>query len=401
MRLLVIGGVAAGLSAAARARRLDPNAQVTVLERGTTISWAACGLPYYLQGQVKSLDELIGYTPEAFAAERKVEVRTRAEVAAIQHSRREVVLAGGDRIPYDRLVLATGARPDPSGVDGWNQTQVFTLHTLDDAQRLKCFLDTRRSKRAVVIGTGYIGLEIAEALRANGIKVTMLASNSEVLGRTDESIVKPVLGQLERCGVEVRLNTRVRIIDVGMVEGIPCDLVVLATGLRPNVELAREAGIETGPTGGIRVSPGMETNLWGVYAAGDCAETMHVVSNRPMWLPLGSTANKMGRVAGANAAGGREVFPGHRGDHDCAGVRDGRGHDRPVREPGEAGWLSPGMRAYRSLRQAAVLPGQAGDCRIDRGPWVEAPVGRRGDGRRGSDGADQCDRDGTGNAVTR
>ena len=310
MRLLVIGGVAAGLSAAARARRMDPAAQITVLERGAAISVAACGLPYYLQGQVKSLDELVGYTPESFAAERQVEVRTGAEVAEIRHSRREVVLAGGERFPYDRLIVATGARPDPSGVDGWNQTQVFPLHTLDDAWRLKCFLETRAPKRAVVIGTGYIGLEAAEALRANGVRVTILASNSEVLGRTDESIGKPVIEHLERCGVEVRLNTRVRVIDVGSVEGVPCDLVVLATGLRPNVELARKAGIETGPSGAIRVSPGMETNLWGVYAAGDCAETTHLVSNRPVWLPLGSTANKMGRVAGANAAGGREVFPG-------------------------------------------------------------------------------------------
>lgn len=310
MRIVVIGGVAAGLSAAARARRLDSHAEIVVLERGPVISWGACGLPYYIEGQVKSLDELVLNTPQSFRQERNIHVRTGAAVASIQHARREVVLAGGERLSYDRLILATGARPDTGGVDGWNQTQVFSLHTLEDAERLKLFLQHRQPKRAVVIGTGYIGIEIAEALRTQGLTVTMLSSNSEVLGRSDEEFVKAVLAHLERFRVEVRLNARVRIIDVGSVEGIPCDLVVLATGLRPNVDLAAEAGIEIGRTGAIRVSDRMETSVWGVYAAGDCAETNHIVTNHPVWLPLGTTANKMGRVAGANAAGGREIFPG-------------------------------------------------------------------------------------------
>lgn len=310
MRIVVIGGVAAGLSAAARARRLDRNAEIIVLERGSTISLGTCGLPYYIEGQVKSLDDLVLYTPEQFRQERNIEVRTHTNVTAIQHARREVLLAGGERLQYDRLIIATGARPDTGGVEGWNQSQVFGLHTLEDAQRMKSFLEQRRPKRAVVVGTGYIGLEAAEALRAQGLQVTVVSATSEVLGRCDEDFVKAVLAHLERFRVEVRLNTRVRVIDVGVVEGIPCDMVVLATGMRPNSDLAAEAGVETGRTGAISVNERMETSVWGVFAAGDCAEANHRVTNRPSWVPLGTTANKMGRVAGANAAGARETFPG-------------------------------------------------------------------------------------------
>ena len=310
MRLVVIGGVAAGLSAASRARRLDRSLQITVLERGPVISYAACGLPYYLEGQVRELGQLVAFSAERFARERNIEVRTGAAAAAIRHSRRQVLLAGGEAVPYDRLVIATGARPAVAPFEGAGQPHVFTLHTLEDARRLGEFLAGSRPRRAAVVGAGYIGLEIAGALRARGLEVSVVDAGVNVLGRDDPEFTRLVARHLKRFRIELRTGVPVRAVGTDSVAGIPCDLAVLAAGLEPNVELAAEAGIETGRTGAIRTSDRMETSLPGVYAAGDCAETLDLVTGRPVWIPLGATANKMGRVAGANAAGGRERFPG-------------------------------------------------------------------------------------------
>ncbi|MEK7409544.1 MAG: FAD-dependent oxidoreductase [Acidobacteriota bacterium] len=310
MRLVIIGGVAAGMSAAARARRLDKALEVVVLERGPAVSYGACGLPYYLSGRVKSLDELVVYTPEYFRRERNITVRTGAEVAAISHPQRQVALAGGERLHYDRLVIATGARPDRRAIEGAGLPHVFALHTLEDGRRLREFLDRQRPRRAAVIGAGYIGLEIADALRSSGLEVTVFESEPDVLGRQDRELTKSVQARLAAHRIELRLESRVGAIEPGRVAGVACDLVVLAAGVRPNVELAAEARVDLGRTGAIRVSERMETSLAGVYAAGDCVETVHLVTGGPIYLPLGTTANKMGRVAGANAAGARERFAG-------------------------------------------------------------------------------------------
>lgn len=303
MRLLVIGGVAAGLSAAARARRIDAGLEIVVLEQGAAISYGACGLPYYIEGRVRRAEQLIVYTPEYFRKERNIAVRTGARVVSISHPRREVVLAGGERVPYDRLVIATGARPRTADFDGAALPHVFTLHTLDDAERLKAYLRDKQPRQALVVGAGYIGLETADALRRNGLAVTVVEQGPHVLGRADAALTKAVRERLERFRVELQLNTRIT-------DGGRCELAILATGLRPNVEIAAEAGMEVGRTGALRVDEHMETNLPGVYAAGDCAEALHLVTGRPAYIPLGTTANKMGRVAGANAAGRRERFAG-------------------------------------------------------------------------------------------
>jgi NADPH-dependent 2,4-dienoyl-CoA reductase/sulfur reductase-like enzyme len=309
MRLVVIGGVAAGMSAAARARRVDRSLEILVLERGQHVSWAACGLPFYVSGRVASLDELILHTPDYFRRERNIDVRTGAEVVAIQPARRQVVLRGGERISYDKLVIACGARPVRE-LPGADLPHVFTLHTLEDARRLREFIEQRRPQRAVVVGAGYIGLEVADGLAERGLCVTVLDASPYILGRQGRELTEIVTRHLGARGIQFRLGTRVSAIQAEGVEGTPADLIVLATGVRPNVELAAEAGIELGRHGAIRVNERMETNLAGVYAAGDCAETVHVVTGAPVYIPLGTTANKMGRVAGANAAGRRERFPG-------------------------------------------------------------------------------------------
>ena len=303
MRLVVIGGVAAGLSAAARARRIDPGLEIVVLEKGAHISYGACGLPYYLEGRVRRAEQLITYTPEYFRKERSIEVRTGARVVSISHPRREVALDNGERVHYDRLVVATGARPHTAGFEGATLPHVFTLHTLADAERLKAYLRDKQPKQALVVGAGYIGLEVADALRRNGLAVTVVEQGAHVLGRADAELTRTVRERLERFRVDLQLNTRVS-------DLAGRDLVILATGLRPNVEIAAEAGVELGRTGAIRVDEHMETNLPGIYAAGDCAEALHLVTGRPAYIPLGTTANKMGRVAGANAAGRRERFGG-------------------------------------------------------------------------------------------
>ncbi len=304
MRLVVIGGVAAGLSAAARARRLDPTLEIEVLEQGIDVSYSACGLPYFIGGEVRRLENLVVHTPPEFERERDVSVRTNARVVAISHPRREVKLETGEPVRYDKLVVATGARVERT-VRGADAPHVFPLHTLDHARAMHDFLKQRRPKTAAVIGAGYIGLEAAEALRANGLAVTVYESSSHALHREDEFLTGWIRKQLERFRIAAEFGHR-----LGDIAGLRAEIVVLAAGLRPNVELAAAAGIELGRTGAIRVTDQMETNLNSVYAAGDCAESLHRVTNRPAWIPLGTTANKMGRVAGANAAGRRERFPG-------------------------------------------------------------------------------------------
>ncbi len=303
MRLVVIGGVAAGLSAAARARRIDAGLEIVVLEQGATISYGACGLPYYLEGRVAHAKQLIVYTPEYFRQDRNIDVRTGARVVSISHARRDVVLEAGERVRYDKLVISTGARARTSGIEGAAHPNVFTLHTLLDAQRLKAYLRDHQPKHATIVGAGYIGLEAADALRRNGLAVTVVEQSANVLGRSDAELTESVRERLQRFRVELQLNTRLP--DVSGHE-----LVIVAAGLQPNVEIAVEAGVEVGRTGAIRVDEQMETNLPGVYAAGDCAEALHLVTGRPAYIPLGTTANKMGRVAGANAAGRRERFGG-------------------------------------------------------------------------------------------
>ena len=310
MALVVIGGTAAGLSAAARARRLDPRLEITVLEKGPVISLGACGLPYFVEGKIRESKDLAVFTPERFRKERNVDVRTGARVISISHPRREVVLESGARVGYEKLVIATGARSDSLGIAGDRQPHVFRLQTLDDAERMRAFVRERKPRSAVVVGAGYIGVEAADALRRNGLQVTVLERSAHALLRADDAFTAAVREQLERHHVELRTGVSVTAIEPASVAGVACDMVVISAGFKPGAELAADAGIEIGRTGAIHTDDRMETNVRGVYAAGDCAEVTHLVSGRPTWIPLGTTANKCGRVAGANAAGARERFPG-------------------------------------------------------------------------------------------
>jgi NADPH-dependent 2,4-dienoyl-CoA reductase/sulfur reductase-like enzyme len=310
MHLVVIGGVAAGMSAASRARRLRPDWNITVLERDSVVSYGACGLPFWIEGQVDRAQQLIVHTPEYFRDERNIQVRTGSSVQELLPARRRVRLQGGEEIVYDRLILATGARPVAPPIPGADLPHCLPLRTWDDAHRLQHFLHERRPRRAVVIGAGFVGLEMAEALLARGLHVTLIDQSAHFPIWRDEWMTARIRDALQAAGVDLRMGSGVQRIHERGVDDLEADLVLLSAGVRPNAELADRAGIALGRSGAIAVNEYLETSLPGIYAAGDCAETFHRVLNAPAWIPLGTTANKMGRVAGANAVGLRERFPG-------------------------------------------------------------------------------------------
>lgn len=302
MRLVVIGGNAAGMSAAARARRIAAAAEIVVCEKGPQVSYGACGLPYFAEGRARAWTDLVAATAAEFRTERGIDVRENAEVVEVQHARRRVRLASGEELGYDKLIVATGAAPVRiAGLDG---PRTFSLYNLHEAIRLRAHLDASPPGRALIVGAGYLGLEAADALRHRGWRVEVVHAGEHLLHRADPWLTTLVGRHLERCGVHVRHGVRVTAAPES------ADLVLVAAGVRPNVTLAAQAGVRAGITGAIEVNERLETSVAGVYAAGDCAETMHLVTGRPAWIPLGTTANKMGRVAGASAAGGRERFHG-------------------------------------------------------------------------------------------
>ncbi len=323
-RLLVVGGQAAGLSAASRARRLDSRLHITVLEQGHHISYSACGLAYLLSGQVPRAEDLLVYSAEFFREQRNIEVLVGMRVVEIEPGRRRVralaVETGQEHLfPYDRLVLATGTRPDWPAIPGMDSPGVFQGNNLAGTLALQAFLETgQRPRRAVVLGGGYIGLEYAEALRQRGLHVVVLHCGSELLEGFDPEINELVEQRLLQHGVEVFKGTpATAILGQGRVQRVlsaagrhEADLALVATGVVPRSEVAIAAGLSTGVRGAIVVDERMQTSLPGVYAAGDCAHTIHLVTGRPVYIPLGTTANKQGRVAGENAAGGNARFAG-------------------------------------------------------------------------------------------
>lgn len=322
MRIVIVGGVAAGMSAASRAMRQNPEADVVVFERGEYISYGACGLPYVLGGDVDSFGDLIARTPDQMRA-RGIGVRLRHEVTGVDAGASTITVvdhaSGRSAVePYDKLLIATGVsaiRPD------WAQTGLGGVHVLrdiPDGQAIEASL--QKAKRAVIVGGGYIGLELAETLHCRGLSVVVVEKGPEVAGRMlDREYQRRVRAELEGNGVEIRCGTTVESLTGkgGHVTGVQtdhglirADVVIVAVGVRPNVGLARAAGARIGKTGAVAVNIRQETSVEGVYSAGDNTESTHRVTRRRVHIPLGLTANRMGRVAGVNMAGGDATFPG-------------------------------------------------------------------------------------------
>jgi NADPH-dependent 2,4-dienoyl-CoA reductase/sulfur reductase-like enzyme len=322
-RMLVVGGDAAGMSAATQARRRRPAGELEIVafERGQHVSYSACGLPYYAGGVVKDWRDLVARTAEEFA-DQDIEVRTGHEVDAIDLQARRVRvrdLDGGRVVeePWDLLVVATGSEPLRPSIEGIDLPGVYGLSVLQDGIELRKAVDAG-PERAVVVGGGYIGLEAAEALVSRGVATTLVEAGPQVMNRIDPDMGELVSRAVRDIGVELYLEEEVAAIEGdGQVRAVrtagrtlEADLVVLGLGTRPAVGLAASSGIKLGPSGAIAVSPRMRTAHDGVWAAGDCAETRHVVSGEPVSFHLGTIANKQGRVCGINIGGGYATFPG-------------------------------------------------------------------------------------------
>jgi NADPH-dependent 2,4-dienoyl-CoA reductase/sulfur reductase-like enzyme len=322
MRIVVIGGVAAGMSAASQVKRRRPDAEVVVLEQGPDVSYGACGIPYNIEDPARRIEDLVVITAEQFRNERGIDVRTRQEALAIDLASKVVrvrsIETGQEyERPYDKLVIATGASAVRLPLPGLDLPGVFALRELSHGAAIKRWLAEREPRRAIIVGAGYIGMEMAEALRRRGLEVTVLEKLDQVVPGFEPAIAMAVKEELVRHGVRVETGIGVQAIEraedlrVRTDRGaFAADLVLVSVGVRPNVALARAAGVRLGETGAIAVDDRMATSAPDVFAAGDCAEARHLVAGRPAYVPLGTTANKQGKVAGANAAGGDERFGG-------------------------------------------------------------------------------------------
>jgi NADPH-dependent 2,4-dienoyl-CoA reductase/sulfur reductase-like enzyme/rhodanese-related sulfurtransferase len=311
-RLLIIGGVAGGATAAARARRLSESAQITVLERGPYVSYANCGLPYFISRDIEKRSSLLLQTPEGFQSRYRVQVEVRTEALEIDRAGKRVraVGPGGERwIPYDKLILAQGGNPIMPPLPGADAAHVFKLWTVPDMDRLDGFIEASRPRHAVVVGGGFIGLEMAEAFRQRGLDTTVVELLPTVMGVMDREFGVQVARELGASGVQVLTGVGVKAVGadrtVELSDGrrLPADLVLFSVGVRPELTLVKSAGLTLGPAGGLLVDDRLQTSDPDIYAAGDMVEVLHRVSGRPVRIPLAGPANRQGRIAASNALG--------------------------------------------------------------------------------------------------
>lgn len=341
MKVVIVGGVAAGPKAASKIIRMRPDTDVTVVEKGLFLSYAGCGLPYYVSGEIKEQKELMetpaGVVRDAafFLNVKNLKVRNRTEALEIDRIAkrlriRELATGNESWLPYDKLVLATGASPVIPPLPGVNKKNVFTLHGVHDAEGIKSALAMQKAKDVVIIGGGLIGVEATEALATHGCRVTIVEMLPQILSMMDRDIARLVENYMESKGVRVMTATKAVALEsrngqeefvshVRTDEGdLPADMVILAIGVRPNTVLAQKAGLAISEkTRAIRVDEHMRTSDPDIYAAGDCVESTDRLTGLPCFVPLGSTANKQGRVAAINICGGDESFPGILGSTIC------------------------------------------------------------------------------------
>ncbi|EKE03425.1 MAG: pyridine nucleotide-disulfide oxidoreductase dimerization region [uncultured bacterium] len=328
--LIIIGGVAAGPKAAAKARRENPDLKITLYTDGYHISYSSCSLPYYIEGLIQNPEKLLVRSPETFKTKYNVNVHIRHRVVKISPDTKTVEienLENADKFQdkYTKLLIATGAHPFIPDIEGIHLNNVFTLRTFLDALKIKEKMN--KHKKAVIVGAGYIGLEMVEALQCSGLDVTLIELACQILPILDTDMAEQIekylteeknlkiitCNRLERLIGDEEGNVKQIETDHGQV--IDTDIVLLSPGVRPNVELAKNAGIEIGEAGAIKVNDRMQTSIPDIYAVGDCAEQIHLITGKPVWIPLGSTANKQGRVAAINITGGDAKFKGVLGSH--------------------------------------------------------------------------------------
>ncbi|MDH5564228.1 MAG: FAD-dependent oxidoreductase [Nitrospirota bacterium] len=324
-KIVIIGGVAGGASAAAKARRTNESADITIFEKGPYVSFANCGLPYYVGDMIHDRDDLLLQTPERFWTRFRVRVHVLHEVLTIDRLAKSVqvkslVTQDITSHPYDTLILAPGAGAIVPNIPGIRSKNIFSVKTVPDSDRIKSFLHDHPSQKSLIIGGGFIGLETAEALANLGQTVTIIEKAPHILPSFDADMARLVAGHIEEKGIHIITHDGIAAfhqhgelaqkaeLDSG--RRLPMDLAILSIGVRPELKLAREAGLEIGASGGIAVNERQQTSDPNIYAAGDAVETMHLVTGKPTRIPLAGPANKQGRVAGANAAGGDLQFYG-------------------------------------------------------------------------------------------
>jgi len=326
-RILIVGGVAGGASTAARLRRLDETAEIIMFERGDYISFANCGLPYYIGGEIKNRDDLLLQTPEGFKKRFNIDVRIRNEVTAIDSGKKQINvknLSSGDTYTesYDKLVLSPGAEPVRPPIPGIDSERIFTLRNVPDTDLINDFIDKHKPKRAVIVGAGYIGLEMAENLRRRDMLVAVVEMVDQVLPVMDQEMAGFIQPALHKHNVALWLNDAVANfrpsnsrIEVGLKSGmeLSCDMVILAIGVKPEVKLAGQAKLEIGTTGGIKVNEELQTSDPDIYAIGDAIEVRDFALDNPTLIPLAGPANKQGRMAADNICGGNRQYNGTQG----------------------------------------------------------------------------------------
>ena len=324
-RLVVVGGDAAGMSAAsqARRRRSADDLEIVVFEKGPYTSYSSCGIPYFLGGAVDDASKLIVRQPEEFREKYQIDAQVGREVTAIDLDARKVTVRseeeGEQLVGFDELMIATGGKPLRPPLEHADAEGIFGVQVLADGFGIDYFIKETKPKKAVIVGTGYIGLEMAEALKARGLDVVSVDRRKQPLPALDHDMGALVADAMRDVGIEVYLDEDVtgfeqrdgRVTAVVTDERtLPADIVILGIGVRPNSEMAGDSGIPLGPSDGIVVDRRMRTPIDGVWAAGDCAEKFHRISRKPVAIALGTHANKEGRVAGINIGGGYATFPG-------------------------------------------------------------------------------------------
>jgi len=316
MKIAVIGGVAAGTSAAAKASRTNKGAEIVIFEKDEDISYAGCGLPYYISGVTESRDKVVINSPEEFEGSYGVEIKIRHEVIDINKEEKTLTyrnLETGTEgtYKYDKLIITTGAKPIIPPIKGIDLKNIQPLRTVKDADLIKEQIGDK--KKVSIIGAGLIGLEMAESFSELGKEVTVIELQDKILPPFSEDITKYVDQHLRDQGVNLILGDgvnsfegeqQVKKVITSSGREIETDFVLLSLGIKPEISLAKEADIKIGETGAIEVNEKMETNIDDIYAAGDCAETINLLTDEKVWIPMGSTANKQGRIAGENAAEG-------------------------------------------------------------------------------------------------
>lgn len=326
MRLVIIGGVAGGASAAARARRLSESAEIVLLERGPDVSFANCGLPYHIGGEIPDRKKLLVATPEFLRQRMNLDVRTRSNVTKIDRAAKTVTVQNLDsgeeyQLAYDKLLLAPGASPFKPPAEGINLSGIYTLRNLNDTDRIKQAVDSG-VQHAVMVGAGFIGLELVENLVHRGVKTTLIELQDQILPPLDREMTIPMLQKLREKGVDVRLSDSAEGyasaphgLDVQLKSGetLAAQLVILGVGVRPENVLAVESGLEIGPRGGIRVDDSMRTSDPDIYAVGDAIETYDFVFKERTQVPLAGPANRQGRIAADNIFGREIRFRGTQG----------------------------------------------------------------------------------------